>query len=253
MSKNLQFPTLQEMKNIESFVKRKENKNVENLKRDSLNWIRTSWQNKMDYEVNWLWVPIIQNPYDMILMQELIFKIQPDVIIETWVAHGGSLIYYSSLMELIWKGRIIWIDIEIRKHNKDYIEKHPMIKRVELIEWSSVWEDVIEKVKTKIKPTDIVMVLLDSDHRKPHVLNELNAYKDMVSVWSYMVVFDTFMPYLVWLEWAETSNYEDFSNNSAMHAVDEFIKDSKNYIIDENYNKFFISSCPNWFLKRINI
>jgi cephalosporin hydroxylase len=186
----------------------------------------------------------------MILMQELIFFLKPDVIIETWVAHWWSLIYYSSLLELLWHGKVIGIDIDIRKHNRDYIEKHPMIKRVTLIEWSSVDKQTIQQVKSLIKPEDKVLVILDSDHRKPHVFNELNVYKDIVTKWSYMVTFDTFMPYLVWIDaWAH--HQEDFLTNSAMNAVDDFLKKNKNFQIDEYYHKFYVSSCPKWFLKKL--
>lgn len=246
------FPDKETMDSILPYVKRKNDKNIEQMKKDWIQWLRTAWQNKLDYEVTWFWVPIIQNPYDMMLMQELIFKIQPDVIIETWVAHGWSLIYYSSLLHLLWKWKVIWVDIDIRKHNRDYIENHPFFDKITLIEWDSAGTEVIDKIKSLINPDDKVMVLLDSDHRRPHVTRELNAYKDLVSVGSYLVVFDTFMPYLVWLEWVETSNYDDFQNNSAMNAVDDFVEQNKNFEIDEYFHKFIVSSCPKGFLKKNN-
>jgi len=202
----------------------------------------------MDYEVSWLGLPIIQNPYDIVLMQELIFELQPDVIIETGIAHGGSLIFYSSLLELLSKGKVIGVDIDIREHNRKLIEKHPLTKRVVMIEGSSTDEKVVTKIKKLIKRKDKVLVILDSDHKKNHVLNELNIYKNIVSKNSYIVVFDTFMPYLLGLKGAHSY----FKSNSAMIAVKQFLKtNGDKFTIDKKYNKFFVSSCPNGFLQRI--
>lgn len=240
------FPTDEEIINIKKFVKRKKNKNIKSLRRDALAWMITAWRNKMDYEVNWLGIPIIQNPYDMILMQELIFDLKPDVIIETGVAHGGSLIYYSSLLELLKKGRIVGIDIDIRDHNRKLLEKHPLIKRVTMIEGSSVDRKVIAQIKRIIKPNDKVIVVLDSNHKKQHVYEELSLYKDIVSKGSFIVVFDTFMPYLEGLRGLSL-----FKNNSPMDAVRDFIRENPSFIIDRSYNKFFVSSCPDGFIKKL--
>ncbi len=246
--KKYSFPTEEEVLNIKKFVTGKKNKNIKALKKDALQWTRTAWENKMDYEVSWLGIPIIQNPYDIVLMQELIFKIKPDIIIETGIAHGGSIVYYSSLLELLGnKGRVIGIDLDIRPHNKKLLEKHPLIKNVTMLEGSSVDKKIIFRVKKFIKKDDKVLVVLDSDHRKQHVFAELEAYKNIVTKDSYIVVFDTFMPYLIGLE----NSTEDFENNSAMDAVKEFIKENKNFVADKSYGKFFVSSCPNGFLKRI--
>ena len=241
------FPTLKDMEKIGTFVLRKKKKNIKELTKNGLAWTRTAWENKMDYEVNWLGVPIIQNPYDMVLMQELIFSLRPTVIVETGIAHGGSLIYYSSLLELLGKGRVVGVDVEIRSHNRKLIEKHPMAKRITMIEGSSVDPLVMKKVKAKIKKNDRVLVVLDSDHRRPHVLKELELYSKLVNKNSYVVVFDTFMPYLVGLEGAGA----DHKNNSAMDAVRDFMKGNKTFAIDNTMNKYFVSSCPDGFLKRL--
>lgn len=246
--KKYSFPTKKEILNIKKFVSGRKNKNINELERDALQWTRTAWENKMDYEVMWLGIPIIQNPYDMVIMQELIFDIKPDVIIETGIAHGGSLIYYASLFELLGnKGRVIGIDIDIRKHNRKLLYKHPLIKRVTMIEGSSIDTKIISQIKKLITGKDKVLIILDSNHIKTHVLAELESYKKIVSKNSYIVVFDTFMPYLIGLE----NSTKDFKNNSAMDAVKLFNKKNKNFKIDKSYNKFFVTSCPDGFLKRI--
>jgi cephalosporin hydroxylase len=241
------FPNIKEIKDIKRFVLQLKNKDIKKLKKDSLQWTRTAWENKMDYEVTWFGIPIIQNPYDMILMQELIFTLKPDLIIETGIAHGGSLLYYASLLEMLGKGKIIGIDIDIREHNKKLIEKHPFSKRVLMIEGSSVDKKIITKINKLIKPNDKVLVLLDSDHTKKHVLLELNAYKNFVTKNSYMVVFDTFASSLLGLK----GEKDFFKNHNAMHAIKEFIKQNKTFKIDKNYNKFFVSSCTDGFLKKL--
>ena len=127
-------------------------------------WIRAAWENKLDYEVSWLGMPIIQNPYDMILMQELIFSVRPDLILETGIAHGGSLIYYASLLEILGNGRVIGVDIDIRAHNRKLIEKHPMIKRIEMIQSGSTDKNLIAQLKNKVKKYKKILVCLDSHH-----------------------------------------------------------------------------------------
>lgn len=241
------FPTEKEIKELAKHIRREPKKDLRKLQSDGRQWLRTAWENRLDYEVSWLGVPIIQNPYDMLVMQELIFELKPDIIIETGIAHGGSLLYYASLFELLGKGKVIGIDIDIRKHNRKLLDKHPLIKRVEMIEASSVASETLSDVKNRIKPSDKVMVILDSDHTKPHVAAELDAYKDIVTVGSYLVVFDTFMPYLVGLK-GETQHFKD---DSAMDALKEFLAKNKNYKIDKSRNKFYISSCPDGYLQKI--
>lgn len=240
------FPTSEEVNNIKQYIRREPNKDVDKLERAGLQWTRTAWENRLDYEVSWLGIPIIQNPYDMIVMQELLFELKPDLIIETGIAHGGSLIYYASILELLGKGKVVGIDIDIRQHNRKLIEKHPLIKRVALIEGSSVDPAIINQVKEMIDPGAKVLIILDSDHTKSHVLAELNAYRDIVSSDSYLVVFDTFMPYLVGLK-GETPHFKD---DSAMDAVKEFIVKNKDFTIDKSKNKFWVSSCPDGFLRK---
>src|SRR6185436_19937947 len=148
--------------------------------------------NKAQYYYNFSWMgrPIIQYPQDMIAMQEIIWNVQPDLVIETGIAHGGSLIYYASLLELIGKGEVLGIDIDIREHNRKEIESHPMFKRIKMIQGSSISKETLVKVGRHVQPNSSVLVCLDSNHTHEHVLSELNLYSPFVSVGSYIVAFD---------------------------------------------------------------
>lgn len=179
-------------------------------------------------------------------MQELIFKVQPDIIIETGIAHGGSLIFYSSLMEILGKGKVIGIDIEIREHNRKAIEAHPMFKRIELIEGSSTSQEGIEEVKKNIPKGSTVLVCLDSNHTKEHVKEEIKAYSGLVTRGSYLVVFDTIMPELVGLP----SSSENWSEDNPMEAIKDFLEINNDFEIDTEYNRLYVSHCPNGFLRR---
>lgn len=233
---------------LRKYVHTKENKNIKELEEAAIKWVKVSAENHLSYEIDWLGVPIIQTPEDMILMQELIFKIQPDIIIETGIAHGGSLIYYASLLELLGKGKVIGIDIEIREHNRKVIEKHPLFKRIKLIEGDSTSGETIEKIRKIIPKNSKVVVCLDSNHTKNHVLKELQLYHGFVNPKSYIVVFDT-----ITSELSKVSNSEKiYLNNSPKEAIDEFLKGHNDFEIDKSYNKLYLSSSPNGFLRRIN-
>lgn len=159
----------------------------------SRQWVRVGWNQKYQYTFSWMGRPIIQLPEDMIRMQEVIFRLKPDVIIETGVAHGGSLIFYSSLCKAMDQGRVVGIDIEIRPHNRAAIEAHPLNERITLIEGSSTATEVVAKVKSLVRPDESVLVILDSNHSYAHVLNELEAYAELVTAGSYIVATDGIM------------------------------------------------------------
>ena len=159
----------------------------------SQQWVKVGWNQKYPYVFSWLGRPIIQLPEDMIRIQEAIYRVQPDVIIETGVAHGGSLIYYASLCKAIDKGRVIGIDIEIRPHNRKAIEAHELFPYITLIEGNSIEPELVHQVKSMVKPGETVMVILDSCHTKAHVLAELEAYADLVTPGSYLVATDGIM------------------------------------------------------------
>lgn len=159
----------------------------------SRQWVRVGWNQKYPYTFSWMGRPVIQLPEDMIRMQEAIFQIKPDVIIETGVAHGGSLIFYSSLCKAMDQGRVIGIDIEIRPHNRAAIEAHPLNDRITLVEGSSTDSEIVKQVKQMVKPGEVVLVILDSNHTRAHVLDELNAYAGLVTKGSYIVATDGIM------------------------------------------------------------
>src|SRR3954469_16166123 len=125
-------------------------------------WTRSNWQNRLSYEVAWMGIPIIQLPEDMVAMQELIWKIRPDVIVESGVAHGGALVLYASILELLGRGRVIGVDVEIRKYNRLAIEAHPLSHRIELIEGDSLADATFDAVRSRIRPGERVLVALDS-------------------------------------------------------------------------------------------
>lgn len=159
----------------------------------SRQWVRVGWNQKYQYTFSWMGRPVIQLPEDMLRMQEVIFSTQPDVIIETGVAHGGSLIFYSSLCKAMEQGRVIGIDIEIRPHNRQAIEAHPLNDRITLIEGSSTAPDIVAQVKALVQPGEKVLVILDSNHSYAHVMAELQAYACMVTPGSYIVATDGIM------------------------------------------------------------
>ena len=153
-------------------------------------WLKVGWNEKYPYTFSWMGRPVIQLPEDMIRMQEVIYRVRPDVILETGVAHGGSLIFYASVCKAMGKGRIVGIDIEIRPHNRQAIEAHELSPLITLIEGSSVDAKIVDAAKALIKPGETVLVILDSNHSKAHVAAELEAYFDVVTPGSYIVATD---------------------------------------------------------------
>jgi cephalosporin hydroxylase len=208
--------------------------------------------NKAQYSYNFSWMgrPVIQYPQDMIAMQELVWEIKPDLIIETGIAHGGSLVYYASLLELIGDGEVLGIDIDIRKHNRAEIEKHPMFKRIKMIEGSSVSEETVEQVRRFAAGKERILVSLDSNHTHEHVLQELKFYSPFVTKDSYIVVFDTIVEDLPEGYFSQQRPW-GVSNNPKT-AVHEFLKHNDNFEIDRSIdNKVLISVAPEGYLRRV--
>lgn len=156
-------------------------------------WVKVGWALKYSYSFSWLGRPVIQLPEDLVRMQELIYAVRPDVLVETGVAHGGSLIFYASLFKALGRGRVVGVDIEIRPHNRSAIEAHPLASFVTLIEGDSTASAVVERVRACLSPGDRVLVVLDSNHTKDHVAKELRAYAPLVTPGSYVVVTDCMM------------------------------------------------------------
>lgn len=156
-------------------------------------WLKIGWNQKYVYTFSWMGRPVIQLPEDMIRIQEAIYRVKPDVLIETGVAHGGSLAFYASLFKAMGRGRVIGVDVEIRPHNRRAIEEHPLYPFITLVEGSSTAPEVVSRVSSQIQPGESVMVVLDSDHTKRHVLAELDAYHQLVTLGSYVVATDGIM------------------------------------------------------------
>jgi cephalosporin hydroxylase len=198
---------------------------------------------------SWLGRPMIQLPMDAMAMQEIIWSVKPDLIIETGIAHGGSLILSASVLELIGHGEVLGVDIEIRPHNRKAIEEHPLSKRISMIEGSSIAPDVISQVKARAAGKKKILVCLDSNHTHEHVLAELEAYAGLVSVGSYCVVFDTHVEDMpddyVW------ENRPWSKGNNPKTAVWEWLKNHPEFEIDHSVeDKVLITSCPDGFLFR---
>lgn len=239
---------------IEEFVEERCNRINTNGSNDELKKAASAFNvasNKAQYSYNFSWMgrPIIQYPQDMIAMQEIIWELKPDLIIETGIAHGGSLIYYASLLELIGHGEIVGVDIDIRKHNRAEIEKHPMFKRIRLIEGSSLAPEVIEQVAAIAAGKKTVLVTLDSNHTHEHVIRELELYAPFVTLNSYIVAFDTIVEdlpndYMPGRPWKQGDNPKT--------AVWEFLKSHPDFVSDISIdNKLLISVGPEGYLKKI--
>ncbi|MBT8763358.1 cephalosporin hydroxylase family protein [Desulfohalobiaceae bacterium Ax17] len=218
-------------------------------------FMQASVQPKYSYNFSWLGRPIIQYPQDIIAMQEIIWRVKPDLIIETGIAHGGSLIFHSSMLELNANcggpedAQVIGIDIEIRPHNRKAIEAHPMFRRISMIEGSSTDKGTVNQVYDFAKSKKNILVCLDSMHTHDHVLKELELYSRLVTKGSYLVVFDTiiedmpagFFPDRPW----------DKDNNPKI-AVWEFLETNNRFEIDKEIeNKLLITVAPDGYLRCI--
>jgi len=197
-------------------------------------WLRIGWNQKYSYTFTWMGRPIIQIPEDMIRMQEVIYRVKPDVIIETGVAHGGSLVFYASLCKAMGKGRVIGIDIEIRPQNREAIETHDLFHLITLVEGSSIASGVIERVKSFVKPKEAVMVVLDSDHSKRHVLAELEAYHDLINPKSYIIVADGIMKDLHDVPRGKP----EWTRNNPATAAAEFVQKHPEFVLEEPIRPF---------------
>jgi cephalosporin hydroxylase len=242
----------------ETFASARE-QNIESLGADSdlrslsRNWQVEAGKHNYIYNFSWLGRPIIQFPQDIFAMQELIWSIQPDLIIETGIAHGGSLIFSASMLELNAAcggpadAEVLGIDIDIRAHNREAIEAHPMFKRISMIQGSSIAPEIIEQVKTRAAGKQRVIVCLDSNHTHDHVLAELKAYAPLTSVGSYCVVFDTAIEEV---PAAMSADRPWGPGNNPKTAVWEFLKTTDRFEIDQEIsNKLMITVAPDGYLK----
>jgi cephalosporin hydroxylase len=204
------------------------------------------------YLWSWLGVPIIQMPADVLAMQEVIWQTQPDVIVETGVARGGSVIFLASLLSLIGKGKVIGVDIDIRAHNRDTIEKHPQASRITLIQGSSIALDTVDQVKAAIPAGATVMVVLDSDHSHDHVLAELRAYAPLVGVGHYLVCADTVLGLLTPQQTPVNRSQVWYPGNEPLAALRTFLAEDDRFEVDPEINgKLIVASSPGGYLRRV--
>jgi cephalosporin hydroxylase len=221
------------------------------LKNSAVAFFNETIRTRYSYNFSWLGIPIIQYPQDIVATQEIIWQVKPDLIIETGIARGGSIIFSASMLELLHgNGQVLGIDIDIRKHNRDTIESHPISKRITMIEGSSIDPEVINQVFEFAKGKERILVMLDSNHTHEHVLAELVAYTPLVTVGSYCVVFDTVVEDMPQeFEW---NGRPWGKGNNPKTAVWEYLKENDRFQIDKDIqNKLLITVAPDGYLKRI--
>ena len=221
------------------------------LKKAGLEFMRQSIKSGYSYNYSWLGRPIIQYPEDLLAMQEIIWKVKPKLIVETGVAHGGTSIFYASMLELIGDdGLVLAIDIDIRAHNRPLIEGHPQAGRLRLMEASSLDGRAVDEAKTMAAKGGPVMVVLDSNHSHEHVLEELRLYSPLVTKDSYLVVFDGVVELVPEL-WQPADRPWGVGNNP-LTATRAFLAEHPEFAVDwEIENKLIITTAPEGYLKRI--
>jgi cephalosporin hydroxylase len=218
-------------------------------------WMRCAWETKYLYTFTWFGRPIIQLPDDMFRVQEVLYRLRPDVVIETGVAHGGSLVYYASIFEAMGHGRVIGVDIEIRKHNRAALEAHELKKRIELIEGDSTAKETLERVRALVEQGEKTIVFLDSNHSRAHVSAELEAYAPLVSVGSYIVATDGIMRDVAdspraGSDWLHDNPYEAARDFVAAHP--EFVEEAPHWAFDESAGlKSGVTQWPGAWLRRV--
>lgn len=241
---------------FEKEIKERIDANAQNkeLKACAHNFLKASLAPKYSYNFSWLGRPIIQYPQDMIAMQEIIWEVKPDLIIETGIAHGGSLIFSAAMLELVAactgiEGEVLGIDIDIRPHNRKAIEEHPMYKRISMIQGSSIAPEIVAQVVEKAKGKKRILVCLDSNHTHEHVLAELEAYAPLTTVGSYCVVFDTVVEDMP----KELAGERPWGpGNNPKTAAHQYLKGHPEFEADNSIdNKLLISVAPDGYLKRV--
>lgn len=238
------------MNDIKEFLEQRKI-NVEKLKsfeKLGVDFLEKTAESNYSYNFDWLGIPIINIPQDIVALQEIIWKTKPDVIIETGVARGGSLIFSASMLQLLnGNGKVVGVDIDIRRHNRKAIEAHPLAFRINLIQGSSIDQKVVKRVEKFIKPTDRVMVILDSNHTHDHVLRELELYSPLVTKDCYCVVLDTIVEDLPKGFFPDRPWEVGDNPKTAVHA---FLKTTDGFEIDENiHNKLVITVAPDGYLR----
>jgi cephalosporin hydroxylase len=217
-------------------------------------WLRSGWETKHVYSFTWLGRPIIQLPEDLIRVQEVIYRTQPDVIVETGIAHGGSLVFYASLCKAMGRGRVIGVDIDVRPANRAALARHELSGCYSIVEGSSTDPTTVRAVRSQVRPDEKVFVVLDSNHTKQHVLEELRAYSELVSVGSYIVAADGIMGVLA----GASRTGPDWTWNNPKAAAEEFVRTHLDFAMEEPgflFNEGTVTErityWPSGFLRRI--
>ena len=218
-------------------------------------WVKVGWELKYTYGFSWFGRPIIQLPEDLVRVQEVIYRIRPDVIVETGVAHGGSLVFYATLLKAMGYGRVVGVDVEIRPHNRKAIESHEFSSLITLIEGDSVNASTLDQVRRQTAGAARVLVLLDSNHSKAHVLAELRAYAPLVSIGSYIVATDGLMRDLDDVP----RGHRDWKHDNPAAAAADFVRESPNFVLeqpspgfDESLIRAPVTHWPEGYLKRVS-
>lgn len=209
-------------------------------------WIKSAAEHRLMYEPTWLDRPVIQFPTDIVAMQELLWKIKPDVVVETGVAHGGSLVLSASILELIGNGKVVGVDIEIRPHNRAAIDAHALKHRIELIEGSSIAPDTVAAVKKATEGAKTVVVVLDSNHTEAHVLKELELYGPMVTPGSYIVAHDGAQAWV----WDIPRGKSEWRDDHPLNAIHKYVSKHPEFCIDHYWTRYGITSSPDGYLRR---
>jgi cephalosporin hydroxylase len=209
-------------------------------------WLKLSAEFRLMYEHTWLGVPIIQLPCDVMLMQELIWRLRPDVIVECGIAHGGSAIFYASLLELMGKGKVLAVDVEVRKHNRIAMENHPLAHRIEILEGSSTAEGTVKQVARRLNGSPGVLVVLDSNHSRQHVRDELEAYHRFVPPGGYLVVMDGAQAHV----WDTPRGKPEWRESHPLLAIDEFLASHSEFEVDPYFHRTIVTCSPRGFLRR---
>jgi cephalosporin hydroxylase len=222
----------------------------ERLTADAASFVAEAAENRYTYGWDWLGLPVLQFPQDIVAVQELIWRIRPGVVVETGVARGGSLVLSASILELLGgDGFVLGVDIDVRPHNRRAIESHPLAHRISLVEGSAIDDVVLDEVRARVGDRQPVLVLLDSMHTHDHVLAELEAYSELVQAGSYLVVFDTVIDDLPAEQFDDRPWGPGNSPKSAVHA---FLERNDRFEIDTDIDaRLLISSAPNGYLRCI--
>lgn len=219
----------------------------------SRQWVKVGWNQKYSYTFSWFGRPLIQLPEDVLRIQEVLWRVKPDVIIETGVAHGGSLVFYASLCEAMGRGRVVGIDIEIRPANRKAIETHPLAKRITLLEGSSTAPEIVARARGLVKAGETCLVILDSCHTKAHVRAELEAYHPLVTTGSYIVATDGIMEDLHDTPLGQAGWNDDNPSSAAREfaaAHPEFVLEQPAWAFNESGLKHNLTHWPDAYLRR---